>query len=246
MIQTSERDGIVRLALDRPPVNALNLEFVEALQNKFEEVVKNDAQAIVIEGKEGLFSAGLDVPELLKASRNSVTVFWGHFFALMQALLESRVPVIAAITGHAPAGGAVLALHCDYRVATEGDFRIGLNEVQVGLPVPASILAVLRQVVGQRRAAVLAMTATMCTPEEALAIGLVDELAPPGEAPERACAFAERLLALPPVAMNTTRRLAGPAVSSRQMHDDVKTATDWWFSRETQGAMRALVASLGK
>ena len=180
--------------------------------------------------------------------RAAVENFWHAFFRLMNAVTGSAVPVAAAITGHAPAGGAVLALHCDYRVATRGDYRIGLNEVQVGLPVPSNILFILETIVGSRKAALLAMAGTMLSPEESLAVGLVDELADPQGAVSAACAWAEGLLALPPSAMNTTRLAAKAPVLELAAANErfAAQATDYWFSSETQEMMRQLAANLGK
>src|SRR6185369_17057957 len=106
------------------------------------------ARGIVLSGREGMFSAGLDVPTLLQLERDHLRAFWNDFFGLCAALARSSIPVVAAVTGHAPAGGAVLAIMCDYRVMARGPFRIGLNEVQVGLSVPECIQAALRRLVG--------------------------------------------------------------------------------------------------
>ena len=209
MLKISMRDAVAEIRLDRPPVNAMNPELIRSLLNSHANLVADGAAAIVLSGRQGLFSAGLDVPELISLKRAQVLEFWTEFFALMSAVATSPVPVAAAITGHAPAGGAVLALHCDYRVATRGDFLIGLNEVQVGLPVPPNILRMLQYVVGSRTAARLATAGTLLAPEAALECGLVDELADEGTAVEVALQWAKGLLELPPLAMNTTRLAAG-------------------------------------
>ena len=247
MIETKVHEQITELRLDRPPVNALNLELVEALIDAHGKAVRSNAQAIVISGKEGMFSGGLDVPELVRQSRNTMTVFWDRFITMCQTLAGSPVPVIAAVTGHSPAGGAVIALHCDYRVAAGGDFRIGLNEVQVGLAMPEPIQAVLEFAVGPRQAALLAMQGALLPMDRALEIGMVDELVDVTEVVPRAIAFAGELLQLPPRAMNQTRLAAKPAILTRA-HDqaEVRALTESWFSEETQATMKALVESLGK
>lgn len=247
MIVTTMHGKVAELRLDRPPVNALNLELVEALIEGHREALRNKSEAIVISGKEGMFSGGLDVPELMQQSRNTMTVFWGRFVAMCRTLISSRVPVIAAVTGHAPAGGAVIAMHCDYRVAARGDYRIGLNEVQVGLALPRPIQEVLEFTVGRRQAALLGMQGKMLNMEEALAIGMVDELAEPGAVVDRAIAFAEQLLQLPPEAMNRTRLAAKPVALMREPEPaEIRTLTDNWFGEETQATMSALVESLKK
>jgi len=247
MLESTRHQAVAEIRMARPPVNALNMELVESLLDELSSVIKDNAQAIVLSGNDGIFSAGLDVPELMSLSRNSVTVFWDRFFKLTHALLNSPVPVIAAVTGHAPAGGAVLAIHCDYRIAAEGDYRLGLNEVQVGLAVPEGILAVLRHWVGARQASRLATAGIMLSPSEALQLGLVDELAEAGAVRRRAIDYAAELTQLPPNALNTTRRNAKATLLEQQVSvDSIRLMTDYWFSDETQRTMRELVASLGK
>jgi enoyl-CoA hydratase/carnithine racemase len=247
MLNIREHGSIAEIQMNRPPVNAMNLEFINELASAHTRLCADDARAIVISGKEGLFSAGLDVPQLLGQNRDMIVAFWGSFFRLMNALAASPVPVVAAITGHSPAGGAVLTLYCDYRIAARGDFLIGLNEVRVGLPVPPNILFMLETIVGARQAMLLASSGAMLTPEQAHELGLVDELAEPGDVIPAAIRWAEKMLALPPAAMNTTRLAAKAGVIERAKNNEayVETATDYWFSSETQVMMRKLVDDLG-
>ena len=247
MLNIAEHGTVAEIVMNRPPVNAMNLEFISALEDAHAGLCADGAKAIVISGKEGLFSAGLDAPELLDQSRDQVIGFWRRFFSLMNSLAASPVPVVAAITGHAPAGGAVLSLHCDYRVAARGEFRIGLNEVRVGLPVPPNILFMLETIVGARQAMLLACSGTMLSPEQALEVGLVDEVAEPDAVVSAAVVWAEHMLALPPTAMNTTRLAAKAGIVERAQRNEAyaETAADHWFSSETQQMMRRLVEELG-
>ena len=233
--------------MDRPPANALNPELVGQLLAALETTRMDGAHAIVLTGRPGMFSGGLDVPELLHLDRRHVEDFWSQFFSLTRQLAASPVPVIAAVSGHAPAGGAVLALNCDWRIGVAGKFKIGLNEVQVGLPVPATVLVALEQVVGPRVARRMATRGELLSMDDALAVGLLDELVAPDQLLPTALARARELLALPPVAMNTTR-LATKArlIEALGSSVDVAAATGWWFSAETQAEMRKLVARLQK
>ena len=142
-------------------------------------VQASGARALILTGRPGMFSGGLDVPALIDCKRPEIERFWQQFFRLSGRLAASPVPVIAALSGHAPAGGAVLALQCDYRIGINGNFKIGLNEVQVGLPVPGTILLALEEVIGLRLARRIATRGTLLPMAEALAIGLVDELVEP-------------------------------------------------------------------
>src|SRR5258706_4234362 len=208
MIQTVEHGPIRELRLNRPPVNALSPELIVALRNAIESAPKEGAGALIVSGAPGRFSGGLDVPLLLRLDRPAMAGLWRDFYALLGAIAASPIPIVAAITGHAPAGGTVLALFCDYRIMAQGDYKIGLNEVQVGLPVPPVILAGLRRLIGLRGAERLAVGGGLFSPQEALDVGLVDELVPLERVVERALEWCRRLLALPPDAMTGTRRLA--------------------------------------
>ena len=148
--------------MDRPPANALNHALVDALLAALDTVQASSARALILTGRPGMFSGGLDVPGLIDCKRPEIERFWQQFFRLSGRLAASPVPVIAALSGHAPAGGAVLALQCDYRIGINGNFRIGLNEVQVGLPVPGTILLALEEVIGLRLARRIATRGTCC------------------------------------------------------------------------------------
>lgn len=247
MLHIQFHDVVAEIRMDRPPANALNRELVEQLLAGLETARMDGARAIVLTGRPGMFSGGLDVPELLALDRRHIEAFWGLFFNLTRQLAASPVPVIAAVSGHAPAGGAVLALNCDWRIGVAGKFKIGLNEVQVGLPVPGTVLVALEQVVGPRLARRMATRGEMLSMDDAAAAGLLDELVAADQLLPTALARANELLALPPVAMNTTR-LAAKArlIEALNSSGDVAAATGWWFSVETQAEMRKLVARLQK
>lgn len=233
--------------MDRPPANALNPELVGKLLAALESARMDGAHAIVLTGRPGMFSGGLDVPELLPLDRRHIEDFWSQFFNLTRQLAASPVPVIAAVSGHAPAGGAVLALNCDWRIGVSGKYKIGLNEVQVGLPVPGTVLVALEQAVGPRAARRLATRGELLSMDDAVALGLLDELVAPDELLPTALSRARELLALPPVAMNTTRLATkSRLIEALDSSSDVAAATAWWFSAETQAVMRGLVARLQK
>jgi len=239
--------AVAEIRMDRPPANALNPELVSQLLAALETVRMDGAHAIILTGRPGMFSGGLDVPELLGLDRRHIEAFWGQLFTLTRQLAGSPVPIIAAVSGHAPAGGAVLALHCDWRIGVVGKFKIGLNEVQVGLPVPSTILLALEEAVGPRLARRMATRGELLSMDDAAAAGLLDELVAPDDLLATALARANELLALPPVAMNTTR-LAAKArlVQALGSSGDVAAATASWFSAEAQAEMRKLVARLKK
>lgn len=249
MLQRIEHDEVLEIRFERPPVNALSPEFVDALLDAITRAPRDGAGAIVLSGREGMFSAGLDVPALLALDEPAMLHFWKRFFGLAGAIACSPVPVAAAITGHSPAGGAVLALFCDRRVMAEGEFRIGLNEVQVGLPLPPIIHAALIRQLGAREAERLAVAGLLVETAEARRIGLVDESAPADQVVQRAVDWCRDLLKLPREAMQLTRDLARADLVDlfdRLDEGDYRQMNRAWFSDETQQTMRALVERLKK
>jgi len=249
MILTFEHGPIRELRMNRPPVNALTADLIVALRQAIETAPQQGMRALVLSGTPGRFSGGLDVPLLLTLSRPEIAAMWRELYSLLKALAASPIPIVAAITGHAPAGGTVLALFCDCRVMAAGDFKLGLNEVQVGIPLPPVILAALRRLVGPRQAERLAVSGLLISPQEALEIGLVDEVAPADQVIERALEWCKSRLALPAEAMAVTRREARAdlvEVFERDFDPELQKVTAAWWHPETQSTLRTLVEKLAK
>jgi enoyl-CoA hydratase/carnithine racemase len=249
MIKTFEHhSGEVReLRLDRPPANALSPELIAALGRAVEAAPRDGARALVLSGAPGLFSAGLDVPLLLTLDRPALADAWHGLYSLLRAFAASPIPIAAALTGHSPAGGTVLALFCDRRFVAAGEWKMGLNEVRVGLPLPPVIYQALRRQVGPREAERLAVGGLLLTPTEAVAAGLADELVPASAVVERAIEWCQSLTALPPLAMGLTRREARADLVSlfdRVFEEELPRVAETWWSAEAQGVLRGLVAKL--
>jgi enoyl-CoA hydratase/carnithine racemase len=246
MLDTIRHDDILELRLDRPPANALDPALIESLHRGVEAAPREGARAIVLSGAPGMFSGGLDVPALVKLDRDGIRSLWQGLYDTMRALANSPVPVAAAITGHSPAGGAVLAICCDYRVMAEGDFKIGLNEVRVGITLPPVLLRVLRRIVGDRQAERLAVGGLLVDAQEAQRIGLVDELVPVGEVTQAALHWCRTMLELPRQAMSATRQRARAPLAElfAQPQGEIDEVVDAWYSAETQAALRALIERL--
>ena len=247
MLETIKHETIHELRLSRPPVNALDPALVRALRVAIASAPREGARGIVLSGRPGMFSAGLDVPALLPMKRDDLAVFWTDFFGLCADLACSPVPIVAAITGHAPAGGAVLSIMCDYRVMADGAFKIGLNETQVGLSVPECIQAAMRRLVGAYRAERLMVAGTLLDAADAKAFGFVDELVAADLVVPRAIAWMGDLLKLPSEAMSETRRQARAdltAIFADAGTLPVENILDRWFAPEAQSVLQALVARL--
>jgi enoyl-CoA hydratase/carnithine racemase len=249
MILTTNHGSVRELRLNRPPVNALSPELIIALCHALEAAPREGAQALVLSGAPGRFCAGLDVPLLLTLDPPAIAALWHDFYALLRTLASSPIPIAAAITGHAPAGGTVLPLFCDWRVMAEGEWKIGLSEVLVGLGLPPVIFSALGRQVGARQAGRLAVGALLVSPAEALRIGLVEELASTDRVVERAIEWCNGLLALPAHAMALTRQQARAdlvQIFDRDLEQELAAVIANWWSDEAQTVLKALAARLGR
>lgn len=248
MITTIDHGAIRELRLDRPPVNALSPELIHALRNAIQTAPAEGTRALILSGSPGRFSGGLDIPVLLRRDRSAMAETWRDFYGLLGAIAQSPIPIVAAITGHAPAGGTVLALFCDWRVMADGDYKMGLNEVQVGIPLPPIILSGLRRLVGPRLAERLSVSGELVSSHEAVRLGLVDELASPENVVDRALEWCQRLLALPEEAMTVTRRGARADLLAlfANLEPELERVIESWWHPSTQATLQALAARLGK
>jgi enoyl-CoA hydratase/carnithine racemase len=242
----SRGERIHELRLARPPVNALNAELLRALI----EGVKgaSTAGAMIITGQPGLFSAGLDVRGLLTLDRDAVAAVFLELWRAQHAIAHSPVPVIFGITGHCPAGGTVMAIHGDYRVMALGDFRMGLNEVQVGLLPGPPIHGAFRRLVGGHASQLLTRGA-LIDPATALRVGLVDELCDASQVGTRALEVAREICALPRDPMLRTRALArrdlhelfgNPGHAMMKEREFAAMGTELWSVPATQERLRRM------
>ena len=249
MIEIIQHGSIHEIKLARPPVNALNFDLLDMLVKAIQSAPANAAGGIILSGGEKVFSGGLDVPYLMSLDKVDLLKCWKRFFDAARALANSPVPVAAAIAGHNPAGGCVLALCCDYRVMARGPFRIGLNETQVGLAVPEAIQYLMRRVVGAQRAERLMVEGAMIESELAYKIGLVDKLSDAANVVDAAKTWLTGILALPSTPMLATRKIARADVvhALANFQDaDLEIFIEGWYSSDTQTAMQALMSKLKK
>jgi len=249
MLETVDHGAVREIRLARPPANALNPQLVEALELDLAEA-ENSAQAIVISGLPGMFSAGLDVPELLQLDRDLLSRFWQSFTHLLRRIALSPLPTAFAMTGHAPAGGILMAVFGDYRIMSRGSFKTGFNEVQVGLVVPPPVHLALVRLIGAHRAESILVAGEIMDAQRALEIGLVDELADdPDAVVRRAVDWCQQLLALPRPAMLMTRSMARSGLQrifENSSEYGVERFVETWFSESAQTTLRALVERLRK
>lgn len=172
--------GVAILYISQGVTNALNLELVTGLSQAIEGV-KLDADVcglVLTSANDKFFSIGFDIPQLFNLSPEDFATFYRAFNRLCLDLYTLPKPTAAAITGHATAGGCILALCCDYRIIAQGHKLIGLNEIKLGVPVPYVADRILRQLVGQRIARDVIDSGAFYDPEQALPLGLVDQALP--------------------------------------------------------------------
>ena len=240
--------SIRELRLARPPVNALNVELLRAIVTAV--TAASQAAAIVVSGQPGMFSGGLDVRTMLTLDREALGATFAELWRAQRALAFSPAPVVFGITGHCPAGGTVLAIHADYRVMAQGDFRIGLNEVQVGLLPGALISGAFRRLVGGHAAQLLTRGA-LIDPAAALRTGLVDELCAGTQVVDRALAVAREFCALPRDPMLKTRQqtradlqalFGNPSHAMLQEREFAAMGAEAWLAPATQERLKKAFA----
>ena len=247
MIERRVHGAVHELRLDRPPVNALSPDLLDAIQEEVGGAAGRGAKALILSGREGLFSAGLDLPVLLALDETELGGALNSFFGAMETLASSPLPIAAAITGHCPAGGAVLSLFCDWRVMAVGDFTIGLNEVRIGIPMPDVVCELAARAVGRRRGEALCVSGRLMAPAEALEVGFVDQLAPADEVVDTARHWCEYIIESPGFSMTETRaRTRRDLIELVRRHRaaDTRRLAEEWFRPEVQASLHALVASL--
>lgn len=176
-IKVTVEERVSHVYLDRGKSNAINQQMLEELQQSIVEAQQDPAvEGLILHGKEGFFSAGLDLIALYEYNEEEVRRFWHTFIDFTRAFVAFDKPSVAAISGHSPAGGCVLAICCDYRVMAEGDYVIGLNEVPVGIVVPNSIFHLYSFWLGQANAYRYLLEGKLLKPQDAFKVGLVDEV----------------------------------------------------------------------
>ena len=176
-IEVTIKDRLAIVTLNRGKSNSLNREMVTELTEMLENI-ENDTNigGAMITGKDHFFSAGLDLIELYNYNEEEAKSFWHLFLNFVAKITAFKKPLIAAINGHSPAGGCVIALACDARVMAQGKYIIGLNEVPVGIIVPNSIFHLYAFWLGKANASRSLLEGKLFSPDEAVAIGLVDEV----------------------------------------------------------------------
>jgi Delta3-Delta2-enoyl-CoA isomerase len=247
-IKIEYQDNYAILQLNRGKANAINAEMVNELLDALLHLKTNDkVRGVVLTGHGEFFSAGLDIIELYNYNENDISEFWKVFDRLNRRIVMFPKPIVAAITGHSPAGGCVLAIGCDYRVMAEGKYRIGLNEVAVGIVVPEPIFHMYSFLVGRGRAHQYLLEGKLHLPEEALSCNLVNEIAPLEDVLERAIVQLKKFMSFNPTVWTQSKmNFRSPLIP--KLNPDFKstfepTLKQWW-APENRATVEGMINAL--
>ncbi len=253
MIELRQVESTVVVTLAAGRANALDYPMLEALVQALDSALANNPRALVVTGTDTSFCGGLALPSLIDLHRNQMRVFMNMFTNAMRRLLEAPVPTVAAINGPAIAGGCVLALMCDQRIVVgdgpKGPPRMGLNEAQLGIGLPAIVLEVARSKLSPSAFVSVALEGALHDGPAARALGLVDEVVAPSVLESRTL---ERTRALSSTGAEAYAQIKAawtrPLVERiQESHGRVlESWLDTWFSDEGQRRLRAVVDRLTK
>jgi enoyl-CoA hydratase len=238
-LQIEERGELALVRIDRPPANALDPELLDEGYRAVEELGAAGPGAVVLTGRDGFFSAGVDlklVPTLDEEGQRTMVSGINRLFTAWYGFPR---PVVCAVNGHAIAGGLILALCGDYRVgAPEG--KLGLTEIRAGVPYPVAAMAVVRAELSAPVARRLVFLAELVDPLEALELGALDEVVEADEVLPRALQVAGELSALPAQAYELVKhQLRGPVIEGIDSVEDPLLGS--WTGPDTGDAARSVL-----
>lgn len=207
-VEVNEKTGIATVALNRAPVNSLNLELLQAISKSLEDLEDTKCRGIILTStSDTVFSAGLDITEMYKPDQTRLRDFWTSLQDTWLLLFGSALPTVAFINGHSPAGGCLLAMCCEYRVMMP-NFTIGLNETKLGIVAPSWFMSTMNNVIPRRQAELALTRGTLFTTDEALKVGLIDEIATSKEEGLKKCEdFLKSYAKVNPMARAMTKQL---------------------------------------
>src|SRR5262245_23482432 len=242
-VEVQTHDRIATVVLERGKVNALNPVVVEELSAAFSALQSDTAVgAVVLTGRGKFFSFGFDIPEFLSYPREEFANFVTSFTNLYRHLFLFPKPLVAALNGHAVAGGCMIALACDCTLIAQGSAKISLNEIAFGSSIFAGSTEMLQFRIGPRASDVV-YSGAMYSPAEALEIGLVAEVVAPEALLDRAREIAGELASKRPAAFASIKSLlrkpVGDAMASREAAS-IHEFVDTWYSEPTWTNLRGI------
>jgi enoyl-CoA hydratase len=241
MIQRDDRDGIRILRLAHGKVSAMDIELGEALLREMQDAAAAPIKAVIVTGAGSSFSAGVDLFRVVSDGPEYGRRFLPVLDGFLRAALTLPKPMVAAVNGHAIAGGCILAACCDHRIMVEGSGRIGIPELAVGVPFPALPLQIMAARLTDAALRDLVFTGRTVQVDDARALGLIDEKCPAGMLIDRALETAERLAAIPAGAFALTKEaFYTPILERAESLADLNTrVVDAWMQQHTYDTIRA-------
>jgi len=246
MIEITRSDALLTIRLAHGKASVMDLELVEALALAFAEANTSDAAAVVLTGTGSIFSAGVDLFRLTDGGREYGERFVPALSSLVLDLFSFPKPLVVAVNGHAIAGGCIMTLCGDYRLMASGNGRIGMPELLVGVPFPASIVEVVRFSVPPQHLQSLMYTGRTVQADDALRYGFVDEVVAPDALAARAEEIARALGAVAPRNFALVKRqLRDKAISRAKhyAHELDAEVLDAWSDPATHARIRAYLAN---
>ncbi len=246
--QINIQDKLAIIALDRGRSNPINHQMVKELTACIEKLEKDDSVGgLILTGKEGFFSSGIDLIEAYEYNEVQSREFWVDFLGMQRVLASFKKPLVAAISGHSPAGGCIMAICCDYRVMAEGRFVIGLNEIPVGIIVPDSVFNLYSFWLGQHKAYQYLLEGKLLNVNEAFEAGLIDEICPPESLLNHAIKKIKTYMQLNPVTWSQSKiNLRKELIA--QLNSDQSTTLDkmleQWWAPATRKGLQMMIENL--
>ncbi len=244
MIQTESHGSVTLLRLAHGKASALDLEFLQAITAALVREASSTSRAVVLTGTGSIFSAGVDLHRLVGGGKEYVARFLPALDECFLELFNFRKPVVAAVNGHAIAGGMMLACASDHRVLAQGKATVGIPELKVGVPFPLAPLEVVRHALAPHVLQEAVFTGRLYNVEECRANGIVDEVVEPVNLVDRALERASELAALPSAAYALTKRqMRLPALDTIERHGARarSEALALWADPQTLAAVRAYI-----
>ena len=230
MITREDSGSTAVLRMAHGKVSALDVDFCNALVASLNDIARGPTRALVLTGTGSTFSAGVDLFRVLNEGSAYLQRFLTALEHYFLTLLNFPKPAVAAVNGHAIAGGCIAAAACDHRLMSAGQARIGVAELAVGVPFPVLPFEIVSARVERTRFRDLVYTGRVVEPAEALAVGFVDEVVQPDALMPRALEVAERLAAIPVKTFELTKRaFTAPIMARAQASGELNAAvvTAW-------------------
>jgi enoyl-CoA hydratase len=244
MFDIAHEGDVAILRMAHGKANAMNIELCSALSQYLAEFRTSQARALVITGTGGIFSAGVDLLRLSESGASYVRKFLPALNAMFAATFSFPKPIVAAINGHAIAGGCVLACAADKRLMARDQGRIGVTELLVGVPFPRIAMEIMHHAVVPHRLEDTIFSGATFAPDDAVVRGLVDEVVDPEALIKRAVVAAQTLAALSPPAFAVTKRQTRASAIERVARADHidEEIVKLWCADETLARVRDYVS----